>query len=288
MQDHHVWQSARIHGKRRKNNQKKLYVLGGIILCILLYITLKIFPSPVPDTAAKNNVQVADSETNNKTISEGYVTASPSPIPTRILSKEEMVCQGKGMYDSLEEAAQSPEDVCLLHLNRTYLADFPKEILKFINLKVLDLSDNSFTHIPSTINVLAKLEILRLDGNNITTIPPQIGELVNLTELGLGTAGHRQNYITILPSTIGNLSKLERLDIAYNRLSTIPSDIGNLTNLRVLHLQHNNLTTFPQELSNLRNLEELYLNNNEFTLTMEEKEKIKSWFPKAKIYFGEN
>ncbi|HSH67051.1 MAG TPA: leucine-rich repeat domain-containing protein, partial [Bacteroidia bacterium] len=215
MKDYQLWQSARIHRRRRKTNPKKLYFLGVIIICILLYLFFKILPTPTVDKPHNDKRATASSEIPDKSVSERHVTALPSPTPTPVLSKVEMICDGKGMYDNLDEAVQSPEDVCLLNLSRSYLSGFPEEILTFTNLKVLFLSDNGFTHIPGNINTLTKLEILQLGGNQFTAIPPEIGDLVNLTELSFGPAGHRQNYIARVPSEIGNLTNLTVLNLAY-------------------------------------------------------------------------
>ncbi|KAL9455091.1 hypothetical protein AB3S75_010488 [Citrus x aurantiifolia] len=67
-----------------------------------------------------------------------------------------------------------------------------------------------------------------------------------------------------IPSEIGALSKLEELDLSYNRLTgTIPSEIVNLRNLIVLNLSFNILNgAIPLEIGNLKNPHSLILQGN--------------------------
>ena len=66
-----------------------------------------------------------------------------------------------------------------------------------------------------------------------------------------------------LPSALGNLSKLESLDLRWNELSgSIPAELGKLSSMEYLSLRNNSLSgAFPSELGNLNNLESFYLEN---------------------------
>ena len=69
-----------------------------------------------------------------------------------------------------------------------------------------------------------------------------------------------------IPAVLGNLSKLEVLDLSFNQFTgIIPAALGNLSNLRVLHLNFNDLTGISPQLGNLSNLEQLFLNGNELS-----------------------
>ncbi len=67
-----------------------------------------------------------------------------------------------------------------------------------------------------------------------------------------------------VPSEIGNLANLTRLDLAHNFLSDpIPTELGRLTNLEALYLGGNDLTgPIPPELGELANLTRLSLYSN--------------------------
>ena len=73
--------------------------------------------------------------------------------------------------------------------------------------------------------------------------------------------------MTILPSSIGELVKLEQLDLSHNQLTgPLPSSLGNLTRLESLLLGQNKLAGhLPSSLGNLTRLKQLNLSFNQFT-----------------------
>ena len=103
---------------------------------------------------------------------------------------------------------------------------------------------------------------LFLDTNELTgPIPSSIGNLTNLERLVLF-----DNLLTgPIPSSIGNLTNLNRLSLSGNILAgPIPSSIGNLTNLNRLLISGNALTgPIPSSIGNIVNLQFLILNDNE-------------------------
>ena len=95
------------------------------------------------------------------------------------------------------------------------------------------------------------------DGVTLGGTPQRVTDLY-LTNKGLtGT----------IPAVLGNLAKLESLDLQSNQLSgEILPQLGNLANLTGLYLSGNRLSgEIPAELGSLANLEELYLSGNELT-----------------------
>ncbi|KAL1804450.1 hypothetical protein ACET3Z_033097 [Daucus carota] len=91
-----------------------------------------------------------------------------------------------------------------------------------------------------------------LDGS----IPYEIGMLSELKYLSLSC-----NYFLTgtLPSSMGNLTHLQKLDISYNQLhGSVPLELENLSHLVGLDLSHNYLTgDLTSSLSNLTRLQEL-------------------------------
>ena len=112
-------------------------------------------------------------------------------------------------FNSLEEALKYPENVIHLKLKRKKIKNFPLEILKLKNLKILDLSNNQIKELPLGIEKLLNLEELILNKNNIET----------------------------LPNTIGNMSTLKRIDLWRNEIDTFPETISSLSNLISLDLR---------------------------------------------------
>ncbi|MCB0061756.1 MAG: leucine-rich repeat domain-containing protein, partial [Caldilineaceae bacterium] len=96
--------------------------------------------------------------------------------------------------------------------------------------------------------------------------------------VGVGcVAGHvqrltliNQQMIGSLPTSMGNLSNLEILELYQNQLSgPIPAEIGNLLNLRELALSGNQLNgPIPLALANLTSLEQITLSGNQLTGTV--------------------
>ncbi|PWI48986.1 hypothetical protein CEE45_03465 [Candidatus Heimdallarchaeota archaeon B3_Heim] len=97
-----------------------------------------------------------------------------------------------------------------------------------------------------------------------------IGNLKRLERLDL-----RSNYLSALPESIGNLKRLERLDLDGNRLSALPESIGNLKRLEHLDLRNdrfydnesvgNQLSALPESIGNLQRLKTLDLKGNQLS-----------------------
>jgi Leucine-rich repeat (LRR) protein len=105
---------------------------------------------------------------------------------------------------------------------------------------------------------------IRLSSNNLSgNIPSSLGNLTNLSRLELGN-----NQLSgSIPTALGNLTNLDFLTLNNNQLSgSIPTALGNLTNLDYLALNNNQLSgNIPAELGNLIKLNTLYLNNNQLS-----------------------
>ena len=94
-------------------------------------------------------------------------------------------------------------------------------------------------------------------------IPPELGNLLRLELLNL----NHNSLIGSIPPELGNLVSLRYLGLRENGLSgRIPSELGNLTNLETLELRGNRLSgRLPAELGNLVNLKYLWLNVNDLS-----------------------
>ncbi|PJZ45131.1 leucine-rich repeat domain-containing protein [Leptospira brenneri] len=67
----------------------------------------------------------------------------------------------------------------------------------------------------------------------------------------------------VLPTSIGNLTKVEELTLQYDSLKELPKEIGNLKQLKILNLFGNPIQSLPDEIGNLENLEVLLLGRTE-------------------------
>ena len=105
---------------------------------------------------------------------------------------------------------------------------------------------------------------LDLDGKQLSgPIPSALGNLTNLERLNLW--GNQLSGP--IPSELANLANLQALSLWGNQLSgSIPSELANLANLQALSLDSNQLSgSIPSELANLDNLRALSLGNNQFS-----------------------
>jgi Leucine-rich repeat (LRR) protein len=77
------------------------------------------------------------------------------------------------------------------------------------------------------------------------------------------------NLTGSLPTELGNLSRLETLNLQFNAITgSIPANINNLRNLKALNLQGNQLSGTIPSLSVITSLRKLYLSDNLFAGTI--------------------
>ncbi|MEC8011851.1 MAG: leucine-rich repeat domain-containing protein [Pseudomonadota bacterium] len=124
-------------------------------------------------------------------------------------------------------------DLKLYH-NFTVIPDF---VFELIELKSLDLGNNSIVDLSANIGRLNQLKILDLGCNQISSLPVEIGRLTNLEQLIL-----YKNNLTSLPREISNMTCLKRISVWDNDLSFLPEEIINLNNLELIELERNKFT----------------------------------------------
>ncbi len=130
-----------------------------------------------------------------------------------------------------------------------------------IGKDVIDLSGRGFTQFPKEILKKTNTKVLILSNNNLKTLPAEIGELRNLEELYLDN----NQLEGALPAEIRKMPKLRILDAHTNNLTGIPAEIGQLSNLKEINFSGNSLDTYPLEFGNLKNLTTLNLLRNRYS-----------------------
>ncbi|XP_059455993.1 probable LRR receptor-like serine/threonine-protein kinase At3g47570 [Corylus avellana] len=135
-------------------------------------------------------------------------------------------------------------------------------------LRILDLSNNSFTHeIPPEIGRLRRLQVLWLFNNSFGgRIPTNVSRCSNLKRLILSY----NNLVGQIPVELGSLSKLQVFSVATNKLTgSIAPFLGNLSSLEKLDLHSNNLGgSIPSALGQLMNLTIIVIAENQFSGTI--------------------
>lgn len=108
-----------------------------------------------------------------------------------------------------------------LSLSNQGLTKVPSYVFDRTNLTSLDVSRNALTGaLQSEVQRLKNLRVLNLSHNTFTGVPAEVGQLTELEVLDLSF-----NPITGLPNELGNLKKLKTLDLRGTQYSTYDLDI---------------------------------------------------------------
>lgn len=171
-----------------------------------------------------------------------------------------------------------------LDINDNDLEYLPEEFGQLNSLKSLKVTGDRFKELPDCIGNLINLEEILILSYSFCKLPPQIGELNKLKKLTIW--GNycspeeliKNNYEIIprrcplktLPKEIGNLKKMELLEISSTVLEEIPHEIGFLKCLRWLQIDYAELKIIPKDISKLDKLERLCIGDNQIEYLPEE------------------
>lgn len=162
------------------------------------------------------------------------------------------------------------------------LTTFPREIFALADsLEILDLTDNRLCELPDDFAQLTKLRIVFMSNNCFTALPTVLGQCPNLEMIGfksnqITTVDESSlpeklrwliltdNHIETLPDSLGLRPRLEKLALAGNRLTELPSTMDQLHRLALVRLSANRLQTFPTHLLDLPKLAWLAFSGNDF------------------------
>lgn len=132
-----------------------------------------------------------------------------------------------------------------LFLNENYLhsLDDGGQLSDLYLLKVLNLSHNKFTHLPSDIKYLVNLRELYVQDNQLKNIPEEIEYLQNLQILDVS-----QNSLKKLTPLLGKLKMLRKLNITANEeLNELCPEICLATNITLIELDCEKFVYPPPE-----------------------------------------
>lgn len=101
------------------------------------------------------------------------------------------------------------------------------------------------------------MQELILTENFLTKLPSSIGQMVKLNNLNVD-----RNSLESLPAEIGKCVALGVLSLRDNKLKSLPSELGNCTELHVLDVSGNQLQYLPYSLVNLQ-LKAVWLSENQ-------------------------
>ncbi|WOK95007.1 plant intracellular Ras-group-related LRR protein 1 isoform X2 [Canna indica] len=110
------------------------------------------------------------------------------------------------------------------------------------NLQKLAVNSNKLAFLPSSTSHMTSLRVLDARLNCLRSLPDGLENLIRLQVLSVG---QNFQYLRSLPYAIGLLISLADLDISYNSITELPSSMGCLTKLRKLQAEGNPLASPP-------------------------------------------
>jgi Leucine-rich repeat (LRR) protein len=184
------------------------------------------------------------------------------------------------VFTNIQQAMSQPSLVNMLHLdNQTEdisnidfsiftnlkeltlrydrLSTLPKGLTKLAQLKILDISANSFTVLPAELSQLCCLEELYLNKENKLDVEKSFSVISQLPRL---KRLHMDSMVNIkMPKTLPLNTSIEYLSFRYSNLNKIPSALTSFKNLKILDLEGNKITSLSNKLKRIESLEELSL-----------------------------
>lgn len=164
--------------------------------------------------------------------------------------------------------------------NNNLQGDLTSSIEDFSGLIDLVLSSNSLTSVPTEIWNLSSLTTISLNYNQTLTSLPSVSVNNVLLNLNVYYSG-----LTSLPSTINNLTALDRLQAHNNSITSLPTTIWSLPSLTYLRLGDNLITNFPSVSSANAVLEFIGLNDNSLTVLPDNIDNLDALI---RLYLGNN
>ena len=120
-----------------------------------------------------------------------------------------------------------------------------------------DYTPSDLTGIGHLRNVTA----IHLFGNKlVTVIPEEIGNLTKLEHIDLFGC-----KITSLPASLFTISTLKHLELPQTGVSVLPEEVGNLLLLKELLIDSTSITKLPDSICNLTNLQTLNISNTKIS-----------------------
>jgi len=209
-----------------------------------------------------------------------------------------------GTFTNIALANQTPLQVETLDLSNQPLAQLPKEVFNFVNLKRLLLNDTRIENLSDSIGVFTQLSVLELNhlekaNVKFTRLPDSLVKLKKLETLGL-IGLPNLDWISTL-HFLQQLPAINNLALMHNNLRKLPEGIEKLTSLQQIWLGGNlelnpaevfdklpfiqqvgfggsQLAKLPENISNAKGLFNMWLAGNRLSSVVELKSnnKLKS------------
>ncbi|NWH17355.1 LRC40 protein, partial [Grus americana] len=199
---------------------------------------------------------------------EPPVTAMTLPSESRI--NMHAITSLKLLEYSEKQAAVIPDDMFnAVRSNPVATVNFSKNQLKEVPPRIVELKDsvcdvnlgfNKISSISLELCMLHKLTHLDIRNNFLTSLPEEMEALTRLQIINLSF-----NRFKVFPSVLYRILALETILLSNNQVGSVdPLQLKKMENLGTLDLQNNDLLQVPPELGNCETLRTLLLEGNPF------------------------
>lgn len=136
------------------------------------------------------------------------------------------------------------------------MASLPDDLPRLRKMRVIFCSENRFTHLPEVLSSCPQLEMVGFKANRIrevaaAALSPALRWLI-LTD----------NQISVLPDSIGDCARLQKLMLAGNQLAALPETMRGCLSLELLRISANRFQALPEWLLQLPRLTWLAFGGN--------------------------
>lgn len=135
------------------------------------------------------------------------------------------------IYSWAEAANTNPDLVYHISFRKDKIDSLPVDLLRYANLRSLDLTGKKLSSLPSFFWDLKQLEKVVLSKNKFYVFPNELLFIPTLKHIIID-----RNEISILPQAISNLVNLEYLDLSDNPIGDFPESLTSLPKLKKIEL----------------------------------------------------
>lgn len=131
------------------------------------------------------------------------------------------------IYDWEIAKNANPDTIYGISFKKLKLENLPEDLIRFTQLRVLDLSKNRLTKLPPFFSGFKNLEDLDLEKNKLIHFPIIVYQLTELKHLRLG-----RNLFERVPTGIDNLDKLVYLDLYDTPIHSLTESLTHLKSIQ--------------------------------------------------------
>ncbi|KAG2286499.1 hypothetical protein Bca52824_046103 [Brassica carinata] len=195
------------------------------------------------------------------------------PIPETLLRNVEILDLRNNQLSGIIPEFVNIQKISILLLKGNNLTgSIPRQLCDLSNIRLLDLSDNKLSGFipPCLYNLSFGMgggEVLKLEFYKSTFVVEELESfyiIYQTIEIQFAAKQSYDTYAGVSMFTEGILGYMYGMDLSNNQLrGIIPTELGNLSKLRALNLSHNLLSgSIPSSFSNLKDIESLDLSYN--------------------------